>query len=175
MRIIYIFLGFVLGIYVSNNYDLKTFDLTSLMSPNPVHQTKSTTSKSQAVKSASTSSTGTIRAMCPSAELVRKQVGQEGPWKVNGLTWSFETLSWQPPEKIVFNQAFYFSGTQSISCNYVWPDPKNPTTKLWLRIDLNPDANQNINVAGSHWGNQGTLSMCTSASPETCAFDIVNQ
>lgn len=174
MRIIYLFIGFVLGVYVTNNYDISMFSQLPALSPHSKHQAQSSNSGSAVVKSTATANTVT-RAMCPSAEIVRKQVGQQGPWKANGLMWSFETLSWQPPEKIVFHQAFYYPATQAIRCDYTWPNPKDPTTLLSLQINLNPNASQNVKVAGSHWGQKGDLFMCGSASPETCAFDIINQ
>ena len=109
---------------------------------------------------------------CPPAELVKENEKNISPWKSNKLFWTISYHGWPYPEKIAFDQVFFFIKENKIDCRYKWINPKEEGTYLWTSVDLNPDANAKIYVTGEHWKKISQGMQCSSGRPETCAFEI---
>lgn len=141
-------IGFLLGLAVSSQQDALT-TLNNIINKQQVKQS----------------------GFCPPPELVRQNTDNQSNFESGGLSWSFEYLSWKPPEKIQFDQAFYYPKTQSISCNYTWSNPEK-NGKLWLRVVLNAESDMQVKRTGTHWGESEDLFICVSGSTKTCGFAV---
>lgn len=174
LTLILLLLVFGLGIYVGNTYQVDILNLANVSLKEVTETVQEKVEEAHGnIQPPSHPAAKGVSAMCPSAEVVRQHVGQSGPFIVDGHSWSFASVDWQPPGKIEFNQAFYYPENQSIECNYTWPDPKI-AGKLWLRISLNLPANQSVKQIGSHWVKTDNVTLCSSGTPNTCAFEIIS-
>jgi len=174
LTLILLLLAFGSGIYVGNTYHVDILNLTNLSLKEVTETVQEKVQEAQEnIQPSSRTAAKVVSAMCPPAEVVRQHVGQSGPFNVDGHSWSFKSVDWQPPAKIEFNQAFYYPETQTVECLYTWPDPKI-AGKLWLRISLNLPANQSAKKIGSHWVKTDNATLCSSGTPDTCAFEIIS-
>lgn len=109
---------------------------------------------------------------CPAPTIVNQYKKANSAWSDQSLSWSVEYQGWKAPAKILFMQALIAKRDNSLKCYYQWPDPKQPSTWLWLVIKFNPQATQLAQPYGQHWESRGSVKQCSAGDVKTCAFYI---
>jgi len=112
---------------------------------------------------------------CPSPDVVKANENNVQAWEHEGLFWSITYRGWPYAEKIGFDQVFYYPESNRLDCRYKWMNPKEPGTYLWTSVELSPDADTTIVIAGKRWEVTDNFFMCHAGRTETCAFELKTQ
>lgn len=109
---------------------------------------------------------------CPAPNVVGYYQDKVGGFSDQRLDWTVDNINADVGLNMRFAQAVYLETQNSFSCNYEWPNPKDPGTWIVVTVHLIPNAALKVQILGKKWKEEGISRICISRDPTDCTFNL---